>query len=328
KLLFWTALRRSMSAGHRETPPCQGGTRLSTLMSFSNVHPLHMFQFFLHVLCVCVCCSQGTCVNLNTLDQVSPLHGACSQGHVACAKLLVESGANVNGSTVDGQTPLSEACACGHVTCVSLLLQHGATPLGTSQTSSPIHRAAAKGHSECIQPLVQHGADVDQFIAQSGFPLHVACSHQHLSSVRKLLQLGATVNSRVSGASPLHIAAGLSDPEMVSVLLDHGADRCLRNSEGKQPVDVAPPNSLAESPMPRAVANNPNIFLSWLLLLDPDGCPGASPLMQLCRLYIRNTVGKQRLGGIHDLHLPTQVKQYLLYQSDPGGDLVPFSARF
>uniref|UniRef100_A0A8C3G3F9 SOCS box domain-containing protein n=1 Tax=Cyclopterus lumpus TaxID=8103 RepID=A0A8C3G3F9_CYCLU len=284
------------------------GNRLSTLMSFSNVHPLHMFQFFLHVLCVCVCCSQGTCVNLNTLDQVSPLHGACSQGHVACAKLLVESGANVNGSTVDGQTPLSEACACGHVTCVSLLLQHGATPLGTSQTSSPIHRAAAKGHSECIQPLVQHGADVDQFIAQSGFPLHVACSHQHLSSVRKLLQLGATVNSRVSGASPLHIAAGLSDPEMVSVLLDHGADRCLRNSEGKQPVDVAPPNSLAER------------------LLSQAG--GASPLMQLCRLYIRNTVGKQRLGGIHDLHLPTQVKQYLLYQSDPGGDLVPFSARF
>ncbi|TNN25055.1 Ankyrin repeat and SOCS box protein 5 [Liparis tanakae] len=47
-----------------------------------------------------------------------------------------------------------------------------------------------EGHSEVIQPLVQHGADVDQFIAPSGFPLHVACSHQHLSSVRKLLQLG------------------------------------------------------------------------------------------------------------------------------------------
>lgn len=63
---------------------------------------------------------------------------------------------------------------------------------------------------------------------------------------------GATVNSRVSGASPLHIAAGLSDPEMVSLLLDHGADRGLRDSEGKRPADVAPPDSPAERLLRRA----------------------------------------------------------------------------
>ncbi|XP_029315165.1 ankyrin repeat and SOCS box protein 9-like [Cottoperca gobio] len=298
-----------MSAGHREAlrdTTCQSGT----VVFFSNPlmgdfesdwSPIHDAAFNGRVLALQGLIAQGTCVNLNTLNQVSPLHGACLQGHTACAKLLVENGANVNGSTVDGQTPLSEACARGHATCVTLLLQHGATPLGTSQISSPMHRAAAKGHLECIEPLVQHGADVDQYIDQSGSPLHVACSNQHLSSVRKLLQLGASVNSSVSGDSPLHIAARLSSPEMVSVLLDHGADHSLRNSEGKQPLDLAPPNSLVER------------------LLGQAG--GASPLMQLCRLYIRKTVGKQRLGGIHDLHLPIEVKQYLLYKSDPGGDI-------
>lgn len=49
-----------------------------------------------------VLCSQGACVNLNTLDMVSPLHGACTQGHTACAKLLMENGANV-----------SKASSCG-----------------------------------------------------------------------------------------------------------------------------------------------------------------------------------------------------------------------
>ncbi|XP_073329203.1 ankyrin repeat and SOCS box protein 9-like [Pagrus major] len=297
-----------MSAGHEETPrdsTCQSGTVVfcsNPLMSDveSDWFPIHDAAFNGRLLALRRLIAQGACVNLNTLDQVSPLHGACIQGHAACAKLLIENGANVNSSTVDGQTPLSEACARGHVTCVSLLLGHGATPSGTSQSSSPIHRAAAKGHPECIEPLVQHGADVDQYIDQSGFPLHVACSNQHLSTVRKLLQLGASVNSSVSGDSPLHIAARLSSPDLVSVLLDHGANGSLRNSEGKQPLDLAPPDSLVQR------------------LLRQIG--GVSPLTQLCRLHIRKTVGKQRLGGIHDLHLPTEVKQYLLYRSDPGGD--------
>lgn len=60
------------------------------------------------------------------------------------------------------------------------------------------------------------------------------------------LLAGATVNSSVSGDSPLHIAARLSSPELVSVLLDHGADGSLRNPEGKQPLDLAPLDSLAQ----------------------------------------------------------------------------------
>ncbi|XP_045910170.1 ankyrin repeat and SOCS box protein 9-like isoform X2 [Micropterus dolomieu] len=264
-----------MSAGHKETPrdtTCQSGA----VVFFSN--PLMS----------------------DVESDWSPIHDAAFNGRVLALQRLI---AQVNSSTVDGQTPLSEACALGHVTCVSLLLQHGATPLGTSYTSFPIHRAAAKGHSECIEPLVQYGADVDQYVDQLGTPLHVACSNQHLSTARKLLQLGASVNSSVSGGdsvcgdSLLHIAARLSNPELVSVLLDHGADHTLRNSEGKRPLDLTTPNSLVER------------------LLRQAG--GVSPLMQLCRLHIRKTVGKQRLGRIHGLHLPTEVKQYLLYQSDP-----------
>ncbi|KAM3862009.1 ankyrin repeat and SOCS box protein 9-like [Diretmus argenteus] len=262
----------------------------------SDWSPIHDAAFNGRVLSLQQLIAQGVCVNRTTLDQVSPLHGACTQGHVACSKLLVENGANVNLSTVDGKTPLSEACAQGHVTCVSLLLQHGASPLGTSQTGSPIHRAAAKGHPECIETLVQHGADVDQCIDQSGSPLYIACSNQHLSTVRKLLQLGAAVNSSVAADSPLHIAARLSNPELVSVLLDHGADHSLRNPEGKKPLDLAPPNSPVER------------------LLGQAG--GAPHLLQLCRRFIRTVVGKERLGGIHDLHLPVELKQYLLYQSD------------
>ncbi|XP_077436363.1 ankyrin repeat and SOCS box protein 9-like [Vanacampus margaritifer] len=239
--------------------------------------------------------AQGACVNLSTLDQVSPLHGACTQGHAACAKLLLQHGANVNSVTLDGRTALSEACGRGHVTCVSLLLRHGARPLGSSASSSPMHAAAAKGYPECIESLVQHGADLDHNMDQSGTPLHVACSNQQLTAVKKLLQLGASVNTFRSGESPLHVAARASSPELVSVLLEHGADASLRNPEGKRPVDLAAPDSAAEK-----------------LLRQSAGVP---QLMHLCRLHIRTTLGKHRLRSIIHLHLPTVLKNYLLWKT-------------
>uniref|UniRef100_A0A668SJN6 Ankyrin repeat and SOCS box containing 9 n=1 Tax=Oreochromis aureus TaxID=47969 RepID=A0A668SJN6_OREAU len=193
-------------------------------------------------------CQSGTVFFSNPLmsdveSDWSPIHEAAFNGRLLTLQKLID---QVNSSTLDGKTALTEACAQGHVTCVSLLLQHGAASLGTSQSSSPIHIAATKGHPECIEPLVQYGADVDQHVDKLGTPLQIACSNQHLSTVRKLLQLGANVNSSVSGDSPLHIAARQSSPELTSVLLEHGADLFLRNSEGSQPLDLAPPNSLTE----------------------------------------------------------------------------------
>lgn len=68
------------------------------------------------------------------------------------------------------------------------------------------------------------------------------------------------------------------------------------------------------------VAQQEANHLLWLMLL-PWVSPGVSPLMQLCRLHIRKAVGNKRLGAICDLQLPTELIEYLLYQSDPRGDL-------
>ncbi|XP_017278089.1 ankyrin repeat and SOCS box protein 9-like isoform X1 [Kryptolebias marmoratus] len=243
-----------MSSGDNETPrdaaAGPGGAVFfsNTWMSDaeSDWSPAHDAAFGGRVLALQRLIAQGVCVNLNTLDRVSPLHAACAGGHAPCAKLLLENGANqVNSSTVDGHTALTEACARGHVTCVSLLLLHGAAPRGTGPSGSPIHQAAAKGHPECVESLVRSGVDVDQHVDALGSPLQVACVNQQLSTVQKLLQLGANANGSVRGESPLHVAARLSSPELVSVLLDHGADRLLVNPEGKRPLDLTPPDSRA-----------------------------------------------------------------------------------
>ncbi|XP_020794862.2 ankyrin repeat and SOCS box protein 9 [Boleophthalmus pectinirostris] len=293
-----------MSVCDKETCPDASGPTGNAVV-FSNPlmsdyesdwSQMHDAAFNGYVLSLRRLISQGFSVNLNTLDRVSPLLTACTQGHTACAKLLLENGANINSRTVDGHTALAMACARGHGACVSVLLQHGASPTGTSLSSSPIHRAAAKDNVECIEQLVQFGADVDQHIEQSGSPLQTACRHQQLNTVRKLLQLGANVNSMVSGESPLHTAVRLSCPEIVSTLLEHGADHNLRDPQGKRPLDIAPPNSQ----------------VAQLLKQVGEECS----LLKLCRVIIRRTVGKNRLSEIHDLQIPNELKHYLLHQSE------------
>lgn len=43
--------------------------------------------------------------------------------------------------------------------------------------------------------------------------------------------------------TPLHAAARSGGADIVDLLLDFGADRWSRNTEGKTPLDLSPPNS-------------------------------------------------------------------------------------
>ncbi|XP_061735095.1 ankyrin repeat and SOCS box protein 9-like isoform X3 [Nerophis ophidion] len=213
----------------------------------------------------------------------SPIHDAAFNGRVLNLQRLIAQGACVNLSTLDRVSALHGACMQGHAACAKLLLQNGADVNNvTLNGQTALSEACTRGHVTCVSLLLQHGASTLGSNPASS-PLHMAAAK------------GASANSHDLGDSPLHIAARLSSPEMVSVLLNHGADASQRNLEGKQPLDLAPPNSVVER-----------------LLRQSGGVP---PLMQLCRLHIRRTLGKQRLVRIYDLHLPIELKDYLLHLS-------------
>lgn len=67
--------------------------------------------------------------------------------------------------------------------------------------------------------------------------LVLACIQRREDLVRELLRYGASVTYQdPSGATVLHIAAGVGSPEILSLLLAHGADPNSQTMEGQTPL--------------------------------------------------------------------------------------------
>ncbi|XP_059830281.1 ankyrin repeat and SOCS box protein 5b isoform X2 [Hypanus sabinus] len=263
--------------------------------SWADRSPLHEAASQGRLLSLKTLLAQGHSANTLTIDHVSPLHDACLGNHVACAKALIEAGANVNATTIDGVTPLFNACSSGSANCAELVLQNGAKLHGQDCCASAIHEASSKGHSECIQVLISWGVDIDLDISHQGTPLYVACVHQQYFCIKKLLHAGANVQKGKHLETPLHAAARQSNPDIVMLLLDFGAEVRARNAEGERPIDVAVTSSSVDR-----------------LLLHYEATP--SSLCQLCRLCVRNCLGRPRLQYIPQLQLPKLLKDFLQHQ--------------
>uniref|UniRef100_A0A8C5J4Y8 Ankyrin repeat and SOCS box containing 5 n=1 Tax=Junco hyemalis TaxID=40217 RepID=A0A8C5J4Y8_JUNHY len=273
----------------------EGGGDEAAEGSWADRSPLHEAASQGRLLSLKTLLSQGYNVDTLTIDQVTPLHEACLGDHVGCARILLEAGANVNATTIDGVTPLFNACSRGSAACAELLLQYGAKAQWESCLPSPTHEAASRGHSECLEVLISWGIDVDQDLPHLGTPLYVACVSQQIHCIRKLLYAGANVQKGKHLQTPLHAAAQHSSTEIVNLLLEFGADINAKNSDFERPVDLAAPSSLVER-----------------LLLFHEATP--SSLCQLCRLCIRNYIGRARLHLVPQLQLPTILKNFLQYR--------------
>uniref|UniRef100_A0A4W5LHY0 Ankyrin repeat and SOCS box containing 5b n=1 Tax=Hucho hucho TaxID=62062 RepID=A0A4W5LHY0_9TELE len=263
--------------------------------SWADRSPLHEAACQGRLLALRTLLSQGYNANIPTIDHVTPLHEACLSDHASCAKALIAAGANVNATTIDGVTPLFNACSAGSATCTEVLLENGAKPQSEICQPSPIHEASSKGRIGCLEALITWGADVDYDIPHLGTPLYIACISSGLQCTQKLLDGGANVQKGRFLESPLHAAAQKDCTEIINVLLEFGANINAKNLELKRPVESAPPNSSAEE-----------------TLLLHEATPQS--LCQLCRLSIRDYMGRSRLHLIPQLHLPNLLKRFLQYR--------------
>jgi len=186
-----------------------------------------------------------------------PLNEACVTGNIDLIELLIKNGADVNCN--DGLTPLSityNSKVDNWYEISQLLLQNGASLDYTTEYSGE--------KSSVLQDIVQvrSGAALPGYKPESEEEvikafnyaieninhnnvnwmrvLQHSVSNDRIEIVKLLLeQEYCTVNDTSVGITALMFAARDSTPEMVKLLLDYGADKSIKSTDGKTAYDYA-----------------------------------------------------------------------------------------
>jgi ankyrin repeat protein len=140
-----------------------------------------------------------------------------------------------------------EAAAVGDATRVREIVgRDRGQANGVSQDGfSPLGLAAFFKRREVVRYLLDAGADTRPASRQGGFtPLHSAVATDagsvDVEIVRLLLDKGGDPNAQAqSGSTPLHTVGFTGDRESLDLLLKHGADRAIKNNDGKTAADIA-----------------------------------------------------------------------------------------
>lgn len=123
-----------------------------------------------------------------------------------------------------------------------VLLAHRAIDVNieNSHGETPLMYLAIMGELDRAKQLVAKGAKINRL---GWSPLHYAASKKQLKMAEWLLDQGAIVNAPASdGTTPLMMAARSGSSAMVNLLLEHGADPTVANTNKLTAADWAESN--------------------------------------------------------------------------------------
>ena len=194
----------------------------------------------------------GAEVNASDSKRDTPLHRATanSRTEFVIIKILVESGANVNVATFEGDTPLHNIAgnnAIQDLRAARYLIEHGADVNAKNKDGdSVLHNTTRKTPlgTYLVALLLQHHADPNAVNNQGESPLFVATSRYSLELVTLLLDDGANVHIRdVHDNNLLHRAVSSlwtsDDLSIIRLFRERGVEAEALNEEGYTPRDLA-----------------------------------------------------------------------------------------
>jgi ankyrin repeat protein len=150
------------------------------------------------------------------------------------AEILIECGADVHAAWMIDRHPMNVmGCAAGNRSVLDALLKNGADP------TQAVRSALWDGDYDTADMLALRGAKFTDPRIAEGVPEFARWSHYTQS--RWLIDHGAPANAiDKDQRTALHWACARgASVDFIHYLLDHGAERSLRDANGDTPIDVA-----------------------------------------------------------------------------------------
>ena len=199
----------------------------------------------------------------------TPLHRAAQEGRAPVVAAMLDAGADIEAFDRQFGTPFLLAIKAKQSAVVDLLLAHGASvDMKEKMSTSPLHLLCSAGTRSQLEVALQRKPDLNQQNSILGVtPLHNAAEVGQAEFIPLLLAAGANPNSAGGrfnagktplflavnaatvkgfvaggaqvhfkvplGVTPLHTATERNSVEVVSALLDAGADINAQQSQGQ-----------------------------------------------------------------------------------------------
>ncbi len=222
-----TPLQAAAAAGHPQIIRLllEAGAVLESVNK-DGLTPLSWAAWRGHVEAVELLIAQGAHIEVRDVKDRTPLYRAAQNGHASAVARLIELGADIDPSDATGRTPLMAAAEGGHVEAIQTLLDAGADILAqTSEGIMPLDVAVGFGQPDALRILLKRGAPVDGPDQRPWTALHIAIAQNCVECVRVLLDHGADVGRQDEhGFNVLGSTIDLILPEIAALLLQHGAD--------------------------------------------------------------------------------------------------------
>ena len=280
-----------------------------------------------------LCRSPG---EVHTVDAMlfTSLHYAAVRGHVDVVRLLVDAGAVLDAADDRGRTPLFRAAEFGRASVVQLLVDCGAQLDWVDAFGwTALYQSTLCGQRDMVEHLLRLGADVDgaegesPLLAAAGGPTPRALANLRNANVDYYMRRCRATTVPVHQAASVALSRRHSFPDILDLLVDHGANVLVRDSDGLSPVrlaalagsslaasllvsagaDVVSEEWIMERRWPAALADDVELC-DWLHDLAVSR---VRPLRELCRLAVRRLVRPSIRQSLVTLPLPEYLINYL-----------------
>ncbi|KAM9420933.1 ankyrin repeat and SOCS box protein 2-like isoform 1-T1 [Salvelinus alpinus] len=266
---------------------------------------------------------------------ISPLHLAAECNRDEVLEVLIEAGYDVNAMLSDDRSKMYEdhrstilyfAVTNGNVEATTMLLEAGANP--NLDTFNTLLVAVRQGSIELVTLLVEHGANVNAYVPThpTSFPATVMFSMKYLSMLKYLMDNGCDAHSCFTctyGSGPHPPIQETSERDD----LRYNNDTRRNTGKAVQFCEIISTQAINRWAGPiidilldyvghvklcSRLTEHLDSFEDWEAIKEKATPP--RPLMQLCRLKIRQQVGIHRLRCINKLPLPPRVIKYLNHE--------------